>query len=364
MMFTLESRQLRNSAHAFSAFSSSGSSAAHDLRSTWNRGVEQLCGRAFESAAAALIRSLNRWADPHKTARCIARLLSMTAHLQKELERHQEHLLLLPQRTVDESIILTRAIMYLEEAGKLLDATCAHSITQLSALCTDESDYLPSTLTATQLRTGFPDAEILQLDAHHAVVAFGDVSTTSSITTLVAGVTSSDPTTWSDSFYTAKRISQVTGGAAVAWLGYSAPANLPAAIATAPASRGAQELKDFQSSLRLRNPRAKLLALGHSYGSVVAGKAAATGLDADTLIFAGSPGVSPEINLNSDSPRVISALGSLDPIGLTGTKYTALHGKDPTAAGFPAEQWGIPGGHSSYVTSPLFLTRLAEEARR
>lgn len=341
-MFTLESRQLLDSAHALSAFSRSGRSAAQDLRSTWNQGLEQLYGSAFEIAAVTLARRLTRWVEPHRTASYIARILSITARLQKELERHHEYVRLLPQRTVDESTLLTRAIMHLEELGKLLDATCAHSITQLASLCTDETDYPPTSLTTAQLRTDFPDAEILHLDPHHAVVAFGDVSTASSITTLVAGVASSDPTTWTESFRRAQHVSHVTGGAAVAWLGYSAPAHVPAAIAAAPTARGAQALKDFQSSLRRRNPQAKLLVLGHSYGSVVAGKAAATGLDADTLIFAGSPGVSPTIKLNSNSPRVISALGSLDPIGLTGTQ-DAVHSatrKRPHCRWFPSRTVG------------------------
>ncbi|KPJ23333.1 hypothetical protein AOT31_10110 [Corynebacterium ulcerans] len=364
MMFTLQSGQLLASAHALSAFSRSGSSIAQGLRSTWNQGLEQLYGRAFEIAAATLTRRLSCWLDPHRAANYLAHILSITARLQEELEHHHEYLRLLPQRTIDESFLITKGITHLQELGKLLDATCAQSITQLAALCTDETDYPPSTLTTTQLQTDFPDAEILHADAHHAVVAFGNVSTASSITTLVAGVSSSDPNTWPDNFRHAQRVSQATGGAAIAWLGYSAPAHIPAAVATAPASRGAQALKDFQASLRSRNPQAKLLVLGHSYGSVIAGKAAETGLEADTLIFAGSPGVPPVIKLNTDSPRIISALGSLDPIGLTGTKYTAVHGKDPTALGFPTEQWGIPGGHSSYITSPLFLKRLAEEAQR
>lgn len=344
-MFTLQSGQLLASAHALSAFSRSGSSIAQGLRSTWNQGLEQLYGRAFEIAAATLTRRLSCWLDPHRAANYLAHILSITARLQEELEHHHEYLRLLPQRTIDESFLITKGITHLQELGKLLDATCAQSITHLAALCTDDTDYPPSTLTATHIHTDFPDAEILHADAHHAVVAFGNISTASSITTLVAGVSSSDPNTWPDNFRHAQRVSQATGGAA-------------------PASRGAQALKDFQASLRSRNPQAKLLVLGHSYGSVVAGKAAETGLEADTLIFAGSPGVPPVIKLNTDSPRVISALGSLDPIGLTGTKYTAVHGKDPTALGFPAEQWGIPGGHSSYITSPLFLKRLTEEAQR
>lgn len=57
-MFTLQSGQLLASAHALSAFSRSGSAIAQGLRSTWNQGLEQLYGRAFEIAAATLTRRL------------------------------------------------------------------------------------------------------------------------------------------------------------------------------------------------------------------------------------------------------------------------------------------------------------------
>jgi hypothetical protein len=86
--------------------------------------------------------------------------------------------------------------------------------------------------------------------------------------------------------------------AVVAWLGYDAPDHLGAAAlgdAAAAARAGAPELVRTVAGLRAADapdgaPR-HVTVVGHSYGSLVVGRAAAAGLAADDVVFVGSPGV-------------------------------------------------------------------------
>lgn len=82
--------------------------------------------------------------------------------------------------------------------------------------------------------------------------------------------------------------------AAVLWLDYDAPDFLPEASGTRLAGEAGPALHRFQEGLRASHegPPARQTVLGHSYGSLVVGVAARDqGLDADALVFVGSPGV-------------------------------------------------------------------------
>lgn len=83
--------------------------------------------------------------------------------------------------------------------------------------------------------------------------------------------------------------------AAITWWGYDAPPGLPQSADRTRADAGAPALDAFQTGLRITHHGKKSLntVVGHSYGSVLVGDAASHGrtLDADQIIFLGSPGV-------------------------------------------------------------------------
>ncbi|GAA0440484.1 hypothetical protein Aca07nite_28820 [Actinoplanes capillaceus] len=133
-----------------------------------------------------------------------------------------------------------------------------------------------------------------------AVVALGDPDRASHILTHVPGMTS-DLASLGGELTRAERVAVRAGEldpgrttSAVLWLGYDAPDFLHEAFSTRQAVDGSAGLRRFQESLRVTHdgPPAHQTLLGHSYGSLVVGTAAATeGLAADRLVFVGSPGV-------------------------------------------------------------------------
>lgn len=167
------------------------------------------------------------------------------------------------------------------------------------------------------------------------------------------------------------------GIATIAWLGYDPPDGADVMSRDA-ASDGSTRLVRFVAGLDPDDSR-HVTVIGHSYGSVVAGMAAATGLDVDELVFVGSPGTT----LDAASAAVIrpggrvwAATSSWDPIGagispeelppfwvppglapawfLFDLEYGGAeklwHGTNPVSDGFGAEVFITDGaaGHSAY----------------
>ncbi|MFQ2923744.1 alpha/beta hydrolase [Corynebacterium diphtheriae] len=368
-MLALDSRSLALARTALAHNAAEGHTAYDAARYLWNRSFEELKGQAFDASHQLLSTQGHSWSQLFQAIEDVSRILELTYGPQKDLEAAYDYLLLLSQRSIDNSAVISTMIAAIRAMGNQLDQHCAQAIDSIAALC--KPDYPQHQQLAEdfeqRLAQDFPDAQILSVHEHGVVVALGDIRTADSITTVVAGVGSANPTQWLNYVERAQHIRHATGGAAVAWLGYNAPANVAAAAAQTPAQQGASQLQKFQKELRALNPKARLMVFGHSYGSVVAGHAAAHGLDADTFIVAGSPGVPPNPQLHSPNPRLISVLGSHDIIGLTGTNTVAAHGIDPSAlsaqdAGF--ERWGVAGGHESYFTDKRLLQRLAQEAHR
>ncbi|MFA1459712.1 alpha/beta hydrolase [Corynebacterium diphtheriae] len=368
-MLALDSRSLALARTALAHNAAEGHTAYDAARYLWNRSFEELKGQAFDASHQLLSTQGHSWSQLFQAIEDVSRILELTYGPQKDLEAAYDYLLLLSQRSIDNSAVISTMIAAIRAMGNQLDQHCAQAIDSIAALC--KPDYPQHQQLAEdfeqRLAQDFPDAQILSAHEHGVVVALGDIRTADSITTVVAGVGSANPTQWLNYVERAQHIRHATGGAAVAWLGYNAPANVAAAAAQTPAQQGASQLQKFQKELRALNPKARLMVFGHSYGSVVAGHAAAHGLDADTFIVAGSPGVPPNPQLHSTNPRLISVLGSHDIIGLTGTNTVAAHGIDPSAlsaqdAGF--ERWGVAGGHESYFTDKRLLQRLAQEAHR
>ena len=167
--------------------------------------------------------------------------------------------------------------------------------------------------------------------------------------------------------------------ATVAWLGYDSPDNIGATMRNA-AEAGAPALQRFLEGVDPGRERA-VTVIAHSYGSVLAGVAAGSGLDANDLVFVGSPGTTLESAgdavLRTDG-RVWSALAENDPIalGINPSEYPwwvpppftlpwlgadvwndgaeeLWHGTNPANDQFGARRITTDGssGHSSYFES-------------
>ncbi|GIF19410.1 putative alpha/beta hydrolase family esterase [Actinoplanes tereljensis] len=148
-----------------------------------------------------------------------------------------------------------------------------------------------------------PRAYLLRLDDREegrAVVALGDPDRADNVITHVPGMTAglaSFSGELSRAARVAERATELSPAAstsAVLWLDYDAPDFVDEAASARRAEAGAPALRRFLEGLRATEdgPPARQTLVGHSYGSVVVGKAATTaGLAADDVVFVGSPGV-------------------------------------------------------------------------
>lgn len=161
---------------------------------------------------------------------------------------------------------------------------------------------------------GLPPAYLLGVDTSelgHAIVAFGNPDTARNVVTYVPGLGSQLSGAAGDMTRAVRMWSEVHTVApgqqtsSIYWLGYDAP-QLGSSLADpfssqsvtseSPANQGALALDSFAAGLRAAHVpsiAAHTVVLGHSYGSLVVGRAAVRELGrlADDLIFVGSPGV-------------------------------------------------------------------------
>lgn len=324
--------------------------------------------RAWEEAK----QIQNHWEEIGKIQDLVADVLIATAQAQMDLDFAWEK-----ARTFgDESELVTDFLRHIQAMGEALDAACA---AEIDFLCTPapnrvdrrfaDSDSLSiaalhecNTNTAIEQIIG-SDGKILELGDGHIVVAYGDIEHSPHVATIVPGVGSSNPEHWPQYADRGRRLAKETG-AAIVWLGYQAPPNVPAGITPLPAEYGASELREFQAALARRNPDQYRSILAHSYGTVVAGKAAQSGLAADAIIFMGSPGTgvnnSSELHLYSDEPRIIAITGDRDPIALSASATDGVHGPDPTHPQFGAEVWHSQTDHSGYWEDQTFLHQISQ----
>ncbi len=204
-----------------------------------------------------------------------------------------------------------------------------------------------------------------------AVVATGDPDRSDNVVTYVPGVGArlgavGIDLARSDAMAGAAKVADPRATtAAVTWIGYPAPSGLLAAAGDGAARAGGDALTRFQDGLRVtgRGEPARLTVLGHSYGSLVAGHAAATGgLSADELVLVGSPGVGTRrdvADLRTHPEHVWATVAANDPINHvpgasaagTSAPFPATrqiaHGADPTDPAFGARVFpsapGTPG---------------------
>ncbi len=199
-----------------------------------------------------------------------------------------------------------------------------------------------------------------------AAVAVGDPDTAASVVTFVPGTSSrldriSGDIAHADAVADSADLAATSGRTAViAWDGYDAPQSIiPDAAQGHYADDAEPLLRSFQQGLRATHvgPTSRNTVLGHSYGSTVVGHTARDGtLDADAIVFAGSPGVGVRDvrGLRRPPGTVYSTTGAADPIEIThawwlGPADDAL-GSDPSDPRFGAHVFLADphGGHSDY----------------
>jgi pimeloyl-ACP methyl ester carboxylesterase len=203
------------------------------------------------------------------------------------------------------------------------------------------------------------------------VEVFGDLGAADRIAVLVPGVSTTGnnfdtglddvrdraPAVQARNLYDATRAAAPGEHVAViAWLGYDAPQGVGRSAAREELARaGANALDSFAKDLAIQRPRARVTLIGHSYGSVVTGLAAATlPWQVKDVVVVGSPGmgVSRAADLHT-SAHVWAGQAAQDWIDWVPAfqVWGAGHGTLPITPGFGARVFGTNGvsDHDHYL---------------
>ncbi|MGH3877400.1 MAG: alpha/beta hydrolase [Actinophytocola sp.] len=200
------------------------------------------------------------------------------------------------------------------------------------------------------------DAYLLGIESGtgQAIVAMGNPDTATNVATFVPG-TGSGLDSINTDMNRADRMAQAASNAdspstsVITWVGYTAPQDLAKAADTSYAEHAKHDLDQFQDGLRATHEGAPShnTMIGHSYGSTVIGHTAATeGLDADDVVFVGSPGVGVDNAADLDMPaeHVHATVAGHDMIRASNIGFevipgidTDVHGPDPTGRDFGAD---------------------------
>ena len=374
----LASQEMQSGAANLHVFKQGLHNSWHDL---------EIIGAFADAARAQLTNTTEQLELPAKSMEAAAETLRAYAPILARVEQLRAEATRLLAR-MDEiepwSSQIGAMLNALDALGDGLDWACAREI---DALCTPElptgggylEDYeelpieaihqmLMSTAPpeAVALAESNPDVQLLEAGPGRvaALVDPGQLGTSAaSISTVVSGVHSSDPSGWQSSVDRARAVARATGGPAVAWIGYRAPDSLAQAGHDSPATRGAQDLRRFQRSLGKRFSRSQRIVVGYSYGSVVAGKAAKAPGVAEDVVFVGSPGTTAE-SADDIQARSWAATNAHDPIGVVTGPRGGIHGPDPSTPNFGASPLPganrLPGDHISYFKDPAFLRGLGK----
>jgi pimeloyl-ACP methyl ester carboxylesterase len=221
-------------------------------------------------------------------------------------------------------------------------------IARLRADGVPESDGRLSSL----LALDDPDRHFLLFDPEgdgRAAEVFGDLTTARHVAVVVPGMNNDlNNFTGGDAEKVQHQASQFDPDqvATIQWLGYDTPEGA-SALSASDAEPGAEDLPQFIAGIRAqRTERLHWTVIGHSYGSLVAGKALSEqGLEVDETVLVGSPGVGVSSADDLGDGNVWVGLAAFDPVG-----YSEWHGPNPHGKGFGATRFhtGDISGHSSY----------------
>lgn len=277
----------------------------------------------------------------------------------------------------------SRVVLWLNATSMMLDLQLSRTLLGASA---KEQDYDPL--------FDHPDESFESLHARHAqtvpastlalvedaggvlleagptasTVLVGDAVDPARVITMVAGATTGKPSQLPGELEKARMLAEKTGAAVVVWQGYAPPPLLTDAASPHRAHAGADDLAMFQAALEERFPNAQKTVISHSYGTLLATKAAHQhGLLADDLWILGSAGVSgehvSELTLAGPDATVHVVDSPEDPILLLRSGPTAAIGASPSYVGWGGERvLGVRGGHTDYFTDPAFLSALQQRA--
>nr|VDG64185.1 Alpha/beta hydrolase of uncharacterised function (DUF1023) [Streptococcus thermophilus] len=361
-----------------------------------------LSSRGFDGPAATA--GLSRLADlgrafdgPADQMDAVAEILDVAAAAQNALDMANEVLstVIVPPAALAAH---RAAVIGMSLAARMLDQACATAISgtclpnyeadldrlhfhpdeSLTEISARHMDTAPASV-----RAAIEDADGLLLEAgpggYTVMVGprsdvgdggAGDLINPGSVTTMVSGVSSGTPEKLPRAIEEAQNVADATGGAVIVWQGYAPPPDVPTGINPSAARAGADDLAMFQMELEERYPDARKIVIGHSYGSVVATRAAMDhGLFADDLVLAGSPGVptynANELTLVGDNPQVTVVDSPTDPIRALRGPLAAAHGYNPSSPFFGADElFGVRGYHTDYFEDAATLEGLGRMARR
>jgi len=277
----------------------------------------------------------------------------------------------------------SRVVLWLNGMSMMLDLRLSRTLLGASG---KEQDYDPlfdhpdesfeslharhaQTVPASTLRA-VEDAGGVLLEAGPtaSTVLVGDAVDPARVITMVAGATTGKPSQLPGELEKARMLSERTGAAVVVWQGYAPPPLLTDAASPHRAHAGADDLAMFQAALEERFPDAQKTVVSHSYGTLLATKAAHQhGLLADDLWILGSAGVSGEhvskLTLAGPEATVHVVDSPEDPILLLRSGPTAALGSSPSYIGWGGERvLGVRGDHTDYFTDPAFLSALQQRA--
>ena len=335
-------------------------------------------GPAFDASARKLSSyssALNESADKLAWA---SKALLAAAQVQKELD---DAATFLGTRDLSRGAVWLNAMsLLLDEqlsdalstiAGKEqhYDALFAHPDEDLESLHARYAATVPaSTLEAVEAANGI----ILEAGPAATTVIVGDAVDPARVITLVAGATTGKPSQLAGELDKARFLSEQTGAAVVVWQGYAPPPRLSPLLfkpfSTQRAHAGADDLAMFQAALEERFPDAQKTVVSHSYGTLLATKAAHQhGLLVDDLWILGSAGVSgehvSELTLAGPEATVHVVDSPEDPILMLRSGPTAAIGSSPSYIGWGGERvLGVRGDHTDYFTDPAFLSALQQRA--
>jgi hypothetical protein len=218
-------------------------------------------------------------------------------------------------------------------------------------------------------RLAKPPAYLLGLSTNgsgRAIVAAGNPDTAVNVATFVPGTGANLGSVGgllerSDRMLGAAEAENSPSTAVITWVGYDAPQGILDAADADFADAAKKDLDRFQDGLRATHEGSPShnTVLGHSYGSTVIGHTARDeGINADEVVFVGSPGVgvSNVADLHVPPDHVHATVAQHDIIKLTNLPfpYQDPHGPSPADQGFGAVPFtSNPGKEGSFVMMGL-----------